>query len=310
MSPRALPATLLEVPMLRRVFAVAGALLSLSALSAPTVAEAADELRYRGFGGVSYGWVKYIDKPKVEEGQTSVSLANPVGLNQSLGADFLLRVGDSRWFAGYGVAFQGGGTFVRELSVFNTSKTSPNEAACYADQCYGMTTTAYYNVLHMPIEANTAWAYDKGRFNFFVGGGPSIHIAQFTAYNAVSAVQVFELGDDLSDPSSQTATSVVSRIEGRTRKYGVGGQVFGGVGVELGEMPQIGGRWGLTLSARYQKVRDMEQVLEGKYSAQEYLLDGSECPDDTCPNEERTWNETVKVDGDNWGIRAGLVFFF
>lgn len=291
-----------------RTLAILGTI-GLGALSAPRDASAQEEPRYRGFGGVSYGFVKFIDKPNVEGKQVPVNLANPTGMNQSLGADFLLRVGDSRWFAGYAVAFQGGSTFVRQLSVFNTDQTSPNEAACYAEQCYGMTTTSYYDVLHMPIEANTAWALDKGRFNFYVGGGPSIHLAQFTAYNAISTVQIFDL-DSMADPTSNTASSVVSRIEGKSRKYGVGGQVFAGAGVELGELPQIGGRWGLTLALRYQKVRDMTQLIQGSYQAQEYLLDGSECPDNVCPNEKRTWNEEVVIDADNWGARLGLVFFF
>jgi hypothetical protein len=286
-----------------------------AALLAPAAAaakdkpeEATDTVRYRGFGGVSYGVVKFIDKPNVEAGQTALSLANAEGTNRSLGADFLLRVGDSRWFAGYAVAFQGGSTFIRELSVFNTARTSPNPAACYGEQCYGMTTTSYFDVLHVPMEANTAWALDKGRFNFFIGGGPSIHIAQFTAFTAVSAVQRFSL--ESTDPENTTATSVVSKIEGKSRKYGIGGQVFLGGGVELGELPQIGGRWGLTVALRYQKVRDMTQLIEGEYSAQEYLLDGTECPDDTCPNTSRKWEEEVVVDGDNFGGRVGLVFFF
>ena len=287
--------------------------LAISALSlsaTPLTAAAEDGPRYQGFGGVSYGIVKFIDKPNLDgKDQEGVSLGNPEGSNRSLGADFLLRVGDSNWFAGYAVAFQGGSSFVRKLSVFNTSKTTTNNAACYAEQCFGMTETSFYDVLHVPMEANTAYAWDVDRFNFYVGGGPSIHIAQFTAYNAVSAVQVFE-ASDVDDPASNTATSVVSKIEGGTRKYGIGGQIFAGAGVELGSLPQIGGRWGLTLAIRYQKVRDMKQLIEGEYQAQEYMLDGSECPDDTCPNQRESWKQEVVVDGDNFGARVGLVFFF
>ncbi len=279
-------------------------------LTASSVAQAEDTVRYRGFGGVSYGVVKFIDNPNIQGDEIGLKLANPKGTNRSLGADFLLRIGDTGWFAGYAVAFQGGSTFVRKLSVFNTSKTTTNEAACYAEQCFGMTETSYYDVLHVPMEANTAYAWDFGnRVNVYVGGGPSIHIAQFTAYNAVSAVQVFE-ASDVDDPSSNTASSVVSKIEGKTRKYGIGGQVFVGAGVELGSLPKIGGRWGLTFAARYQKVRDMKQLIEGKYTAQEYMLDGKECDDDLCPNVERSWTEEVVVDGDNLGARIGLVFFF
>jgi hypothetical protein len=284
--------------------------LSLTSTSAAAGDDDGTERRYAGFGGVSYGIVKFIDKPKLEGNQQPIALANPQGTNRSLGADFLLRVGDSNWFAGYAIAFQGGSTFVRKLSVFNTSRTTPNSAACYAEQCFGMTETAYYDVLHVPMEANAAYAWDLGeRFNLFVGGGPSIHIAQFTAYNAVSAVQVFE-ASDVDDPSKNTASSVVSRIEGRSRKYGVGGQIFAGGGVELGRIPGIGGRWGLTLSLRYQKVRDMKQLIEGKYQAQEYMLDGDECSDELCDNKDRTWTQEVVVDGDNLGARMGLVFYF
>jgi len=289
-----------------RPFAVA------MSLVLPTVATASDNPdghRYKGFGGVSYGLVKFIDKASPAPGVESVALANPEGANRSLGADFLLRVGESNWFAGYAVAFQGGSTFVRRLSVFNTSKTTPNDAACYAEQCFGMTSTSFYDVLHVPMEANTAYAWDIGKGNLYVGGGPSIHIAQFTAYNAVNAVQVFE-ASDVDDPSANTATSVVSKVEGGTRKYGLGGQVFAGGGIELGSLPQIGGRWGLTFSLRYQKVRDMTQLIQGHYTAQEYMLDGEECSDELCPNKEREWKQEVVVDGDNFGGRLGLVFFF
>ncbi len=293
--------------LLPSAFALAATALALS----PATAEAGDSgRRYDGFGGVSYGFVKFIDKPRVSGNEVPLELANPKGTNRSLGADFLLRIGDTNWFAGYAVAFQGGSTFVRKLSVFNTSQTTNNDAACYAEQCFGTTETSYYDVLHVPLEANTAYAWDLGeRFNVYVGGGPSIHIAQFTAYNAVSAVQVFE-ASDVDDPSSNTASSVVSKIEGRTRKYGIGGQVFAGAGVELGSLPRIGGRWGLTFSMRYQKVLDMKQRIEGEYTAQEYMLDGSECDDDLCPNRERKWEQDVVVDGDNYGGRLGVVFFF
>ena len=265
--------------------------------------------RYKGFGGVSYGVVKFIDNPRLSPGVEPIELANPEGSNRSLGADFLLRVGDSSWFAGYAVAFQGGSTLVHRLSVFHTSRTTPNTAACYAEQCFGMSESSFYDVLHVPMEANTAYAWDFGKANVYVGGGPSLHIAQFTAYNAVNAVQVFD-AEESDNPGSNTASSVTSRIEGSTRKYGLGAQLFAGAGVELGSLPQIGGRWGLTFSLRYQKVRDMTQLIEGRYEAQEYILDGEECPDDLCPNERESWKQEVAVDGDNFGGRVGLVFFF
>jgi len=286
-----------------------GMLLSAFTFSSTALAAEDSAHRYKGFGGVSYGVVKFIDKPRLDPGVEAIALANPEGTNRSLGADFLLRVGESNWFAGYAVAFQGGSTFVRRLSVFNTSRTTPNKAACYAEQCFGMAESSFYDVLHVPMEANTAYAWDFNRVNLYVGGGPSIHIAQFTAYNAVSAVQVFD-AEEADNPGSNTASSVVSKIEGGTRKYGVGAQLFAGAGIELGSLPQIGGRWGLTMSFRYQKVRDMKQLIQGQYQAQEYMLDGEECSDDLCPNQRESWKQEVMVDGDNFGGRLGLVFFF
>jgi hypothetical protein len=43
---------------------------------------------------------------------------------------------------------------------------------------------------------------------------------------------------------------------------------------------------------------------------QQYLLDGSKCPDNLCKNESITWKEDVVVDADNFSARLGLVFFF
>lgn len=299
--------------MSRSLRTLVASTVTLSAVSFGSTALAADDEaslhRYRGFGGVSYGVVRFIDNPKLEPGVEPIELGNAEGTNRSLGADFLLRVGESNWFAGYAVAFQGGSTFVRRLSVFNTARTTPNKAACYAEQCFGMAESSFYDVLHVPMEANTAYGWDFNKVNLYVGGGPSIHIAQFTAYNAVSAVQVFDAAE-VDNPGSNTASSVTSKIEGRTRRYGVGAQLFAGAGIELGSLPQIGGRWGLTFSMRYQKVRDMTQLIEGEYQAQEYMLDGEACPDDLCSNQKSSWEQEVAVDGDNFGGRLGLVFYF
>ena len=290
------------------------ALTALTALCFSSVASAAEmtaemegDRRYYGFGGVNYGIVHFFDGAKPDKGETEIPL-NGQGGNQSIGSEFLLRVDDSNWFLGYAIAIQGGAAFTRQLSVFNTNKTTKSDA-CYGEQCYGLVETTYVDVLHIPLEANTAYVIDAGRFNFWGSGGPSLHIAKFTAYNSANAVQVLDRkGGD--DPSNNTSTSAISELEGRSRKYGVGFQIGTGVGVELGSLPKIGGRWGLTLSGKFQYVQEMKMRLQGKYQFQEYLLDGSECPDNLCPNEKRSWKEDVVIDSTNLSARLGIVFFF
>jgi hypothetical protein len=222
--------------------------------------DAEDTVRYRGFGGISYGFVGFFDRAKPDKGQRAVELGDEGG-SQALGSECLLRIADSRWFAGYSVALQGGAAFSRSLSVFNTSR-STKSPACGGEQCFGLVETTYVDVLHVPIEANTAHVWDVGKFNFWVGGGPSIHLLKFTAYNSANAVQVLD-PDNQDDPANNTATSAITEQQGRSRKFGGGFQVMGGTGFEFGKLPQIGGRWGLTLNVKYQIVKNLEQILSG-----------------------------------------------
>ena len=266
--------------------------------------------RYRGFGGVSYGFVQYVDAPVASGEQLRFSEEGK--FSQAIGSEFLLRVGDSRWFAGYAVAVQGGSSVSRELRPAVVGAQGASQA-CYGDLCYGATTVNYFDVLHVPVEANTAYVIDGGRLNFFIGGGPSLHVAKVSGYRSESVVQIFELYGTAQD--NVTTSSATSAFGGQTRSYGIGGQVFAGTAVELGELPRLGGRWGLSLNMRYQKVRDLTMELSGEDKFTEYKTDGTVCdaainPDDSCPPESFVWSEKVAIDGDNWGARLGLVFFF
>jgi len=86
--------------------------------------------------------------------------------------------------------------------------------------------------IHLPFEFNVAYLIPLWKFNFWIGGGVNASIAQADVY-----LNYADLSNGVYCEASAT---------GQT-KFTPGGQVFGGGEYVFGEIPYIGGNWGLFL---------------------------------------------------------------
>ncbi len=283
----------------------AGGALAAALVLAATPAQAAERAPYSGFGGVGLGVVSYANGTVFARGGRSGS---PMRVLQS---DFLFRVKESSWFVGYGLSIQGGSVFQRTFVPIDgyNDEAESRYVSCYGDVCFGVNEVEYVDVLHVPIETNTAWTFDFWRMTAVIGGGPSLHYYRFRSFESVSAFQLLDGQDpDISQRDAAWLSSANRSSDSeQTRRYALGGQLFGGVLMELGRMPLIGGRWGLSVTGKLQLVRETTYTAKQSFRLTEYSLDGEKDP---AFSERRSSNLSVPVNGSSASLRFGLIYFF
>jgi hypothetical protein len=196
-----------------------------------------EEPRKPSYGGIFLGRAGSNDPVLGAGGQLSV------------GGMAMLRVENSRWFAGMSAATVGGSRFERQVVPFvpvlgSTGGLSVAEGV-------GNVASIYTDIRHLPLTAFTAYSWQISRFELFVGGGPSAHRVEVRRREQVSGVQkAVSTGggrdDEERSEELQLATYTIDRLySGSSKRWAAGVAAHAGALVDAGSMPFVGGRWSL-----------------------------------------------------------------
>jgi len=207
---------------------------------APAPAEpASQEARRPSYGGIFLGRAGSNDPVLGAGGQLSV------------GGMALLRVDNSRWFAGMSAATMGGSRFERQVVPF-VPVLGSTEGLSIAEGI-GNVASIYTDIRHLPITAITAYSWSVSRFEFIVGGGPSAHRMEIRRREQVSGVQKAVQSSDGRDDSDRASeleltTYTIDRLySGKSTRWAAGVAAHAAALVDAGSMPFVGGRWSIGL---------------------------------------------------------------
>jgi hypothetical protein len=161
----------------------------------------------------------------------------------------MLRVENSRWFAGMSAATVGGSRFERQVVPFVPVLGSTGGLA--VAEGVGNVASIYTDIRHLPLTAFTAYSWRISRLELFVGGGPSAHRVEVRRREQVSGVQKVVQANDGRDSSDRAAeleltTYTIDRLySGGSKRWAAGMAAHAGALVDAGKMPFVGGRWSL-----------------------------------------------------------------
>ncbi|HCH61638.1 MAG: hypothetical protein CL927_07515 [Deltaproteobacteria bacterium] len=196
-----------------------------------------EEQRLPSYGGIFLGRAGSSDPVLGAGGQLSV------------GGMAMLRVENSRWFAGMSAATVGGSRFERQVVPFVPVLGSTTGLA--VAEGVGNVASIYTDIRHLPLTAFTAYSWRISRFEMFVGGGPSAHRVEVRRREQVSGVQkLVNTGegrqeDDRSDELELTTYTIDRLYAGGSKRWAAGVAAHGGLLFDAGTMPFVGGRWSI-----------------------------------------------------------------
>jgi len=102
--------------------------------------------------------------------------------------------------------------------------------------------------VHLPFEVNLAYVVGSSRLRGWAGGGLNISLAQATANLTYT---------NLSQGINCTASAT-----GQT-EFTPGFQIFGGGEYIFGELPTVGGVWGVFAQLKYMYAKDVDMRISG-----------------------------------------------
>jgi hypothetical protein len=248
----------------------------------------------------------------------------------SVGGMAMLRVENSKWFAGLSAATVGGSRFQRQVVPFVPVLGSTGGLAIA--EGIGNVASIYTDIRHLPLTAFTAYSWRISRFELFAGGGPSAHRVEVRRREQVSGVQkVVDASDgrDATDRASELelTTYTIDRLyAGGSKRWAAGVSAHAGALVDAGSMPFVGGRWSIGLLASAMTPIGRQGCSQVSSEAAKQLPFGTICvpmsytesrrvyynqgKEDTDSSRRDGSNLVLGVSGSSWSLNSVLFFQF
>ena len=248
----------------------------------------------------------------------------------SVGGMAMLRVENSRWFAGMSAATVGGSRFERQVVPFVPVLGSTGGLA--VAEGVGNVASIYTDIRHLPLTAFTAYSWRFSRFELFVGGGPSAHRVEVRRREQVSGVQKVVQANDGRESSDRASeleltTYTIDRLyAGGSKRWAAGMAAHAGALVDAGKMPFVGGKWSLGIMGSAMTPLGRQGCKQVSSEGREELSFGTICvpmsytevrrvyynqgKEDTDSSRRDSADLVLGVSGFTWSVNSVLFFQF
>ncbi|HHJ64744.1 MAG TPA: hypothetical protein ENJ61_07545 [Aquifex aeolicus] len=139
--------------------------------------------------------------------------------------------------------------------------------------------------VHLPFEVNLAYVVGGSKLRGWAGGGLNVSIAQATV--------------NMSYTNLSQGVSCAASATGQT-ELTPGFQLFGGGEYIFGELPTIGGVWGVFAQAKYMYAKKVDMRISGSV----------ECVDTLGNSVTRSLDESIELKLSNTSYMVGLSYHF
>lgn len=235
------------------------------------------------FGGVTFGksFYPYLIQPskKYYDGRQGQLFADAETFTVS--SSFLAQISDTRFYTGFGVsaAF---GSRASATEGYNNPYCPPGAESEWEEVVDGEyfscenimgTQSRSETLLHVPAEWQFAYAYRPVKwFMFNLGGALSITYYNYEYRMEQTGVGLDTYadanGDLIDDYYYYWDESFRQTVPLKAQSVLPGVAVFAAADFIFGKLPRIGGEWGLTLNAKYTRVKWDYRNIQQSYKVQ------------------------------------------